>query len=194
MGAVVAGALVAWQSQAAVAQQMSDEITFAKHVAPIFEENCQICHQPNSVAQMSLLTYEQAKFYTPLIKMKVESRVMPPWHINRSIGIQDFKNDRGLTDKAIETIVRWVDSGAAFGNERDLPEPAEFPDSNRWQLADRLGAPDLIVKSEPFTLEAVTMDQWFRPIVETGLTEARWVKAIEIKPTYPDGRKSSTMC
>ncbi len=33
------------------------------------------------------------------------------------------------------------------------------------------------------------MDKWFRPIVETGLTEARWVRAIEMKPTYPDGRK-----
>ncbi len=188
-GGVGMAVLLAVQSRAVAGQQAHEGITYAKHVAPILQENCQICHQPNSVAPMSLLTYEQAKLYAPLIKVKVESRLMPPWYINRSVGIQKFQNDRGLTDDEIETIVRWVDGGAAFGDEKDLPPPVEFPDPNRWQLADRFGEPDLIIKSEPYTLAAVTQDKWFRPIVETGLTEPRWVRAIEIKPSYPDGRK-----
>ena len=181
-------AVFVFQAQATHAQQEHD-VTYAKQVAPILQEKCQICHQPNSVAPMSLLTYEQAKLYAPLIKMKVEARVMPPWHINRTVGIQKFQNDRGLTDEQIETIVRWVDAGAPFGDEKDLPPPREFPDPNRWQLSDRFGPPDLIVKSEPYTLEAQTQDKWFRPTVETGVTEPRWVKAIEVKPSYPDGRR-----
>ena len=167
-----------------------DPVTFAKDVAPIFQEKCQICHQPNSVAPMSLLTYREVRPYARLIKEKVAARVMPPWHVNRTVGIQEFKNDRGLTDEQIDTIVRWVDAGAPLGDLADMPPPKEFPDPNRWQLSDRFGRdPDLVVKSEPYTLAAQTQDKWWRPTVETGLTEARWVKAIEIKPTYPDGRR-----
>ena len=94
------------------------EVTYARDVAPILQQKCQICHQPNSVAPMSLLTYEQARLFAPLIKVKVAARVMPPWHINRTVGIQDFQNDRGLTDEQIETIVSWVDAGAPFGDEK----------------------------------------------------------------------------
>ncbi len=114
---------------------------------------------------------------------------MPPYHINRTVGIQDFKNDRGLTDEQIETIVSWVDQGAVYGDAADEPPPMHFPDPNRWQLADEFGEPDLIVRSEPFSLAAVTQDRWFRPTVPTGLTEARWVRAIEMRPSYPEGRK-----
>ncbi len=165
------------------------EVTYARDVAPILQQKCQICHQPNSVAPMSLLTYEQVRTYAPLIKSKVESRIMPPYHINRTVGIQGFKNDRGLTNEQIETIVTWVDQGAVYGDAADEPPPMEFPDPNRWQLADRFGEPDLIIQSEPYTLAAATQDKWFRPTVETGLTEPRWVRAIEMKPSYPDGRR-----
>jgi hypothetical protein len=117
------------------------------------------------------------------------ARVMPPWHLDSTVGIQEFQNDRGLTNEQIDTIVGWVDGGMPFGERSDLPPAKTFPDPNRWQLADRFGEPDLIVRSEPYTLAAETQDKWFRPVVETGLTEARWVRAIEMKPSYPDGRK-----
>ena len=138
---------------------------------------------------MSLLTYEQVRRYAPRIRTKVENRIMPPYHINRTVGIQDFKNDRGLTDEQIETIVSWVDQGGVYGDAADEPPPMQFPDPNRWQLAGEFGEPDLIVRSEPFSLAAVTQDRWFRPTVPTGLTEARWVRAIEMRPSYPEGRK-----
>ncbi len=64
------------------AQQAEEEITFAKHVAPILQEKCQVCHQPNSVAPMSLLTYQDAQRYAPMIRAKVAARVMPPWNID----------------------------------------------------------------------------------------------------------------
>jgi len=181
--------LLMLSGQAALAQTGGEQITFAKHVAPILQEKCQVCHQPNSVAPMSLLTYDDALPYAQLMKAKVSARVMPPWHLDRSVGIQKYQNDRGLTDAQIETIVRWVDGGTPFGDESDLPPPREFPDPNRWQLGDRFGEPDMIVKSDPYTLPAETQDKWFRPVVETGLTEPRWVRAIEMKPSYPDGRQ-----
>ena len=190
LSAILCGvmALVATPAADLMAQE-ADQVTYARDVAPILQEKCQVCHQPNSVAPMSLLTYEQVRTYAPLIKVKVADRIMPPYHINRTVGIQDFKYDRGLTDEQIETIVSWVDQGAVYGDAADEPAPMEFPDPNRWQLADEFGEPDLIIESEPFSLAAVTQDQWFRPTVETGLTEPRWVRAIEMRPSYPDGRK-----
>jgi hypothetical protein len=164
-------------------------VTFTRHIAPILQQKCQVCHQPNSIAPMPLMTYADAKQFAGAIKARVESRVMPPWHIDRNVGVRQFKNDRGLTDDQIATIVRWVEGGAPEGDPKDLPPPATFADPTGWQYAEQFGPPDLVIKSAPYTLAAQTQDKWFRPISETGLTEPRWVRAIEIKPSYPDGRR-----
>ena len=164
-------------------------VTFAKDVAPILQEKCQVCHQPNSIGPMPLVTYDDAKSFARSIRTRVAARLMPPWHIDRTIGIRDFQNDRSLSDAQIDTIVRWVDAGAPMGDPKDLPPPKTFPDPTGWQLAEEFGPPDLVIKSPPYTLAARTQDKWFRPTSETGLTEPRWVRAIEIKPSYPDGRR-----
>ena len=52
---------------------------------------------------------------------------MPPWHIDKTVGIREFKNDRSLTDEEIETIVGWVDGGALPGDPKDMPPPMQFP-------------------------------------------------------------------
>lgn len=167
----------------------AQDITFAKHVAPIIQQKCQTCHRPNSIAPMALLTYDNVREYADEIRAHVSERVMPPWHIDRAVGIHDFKNDRGLTDEQIATIVRWLDGGMPLGNPADMPPPLSFPDASGWQLAKQLGEPDLVLKSPPYTIAARTQDKWFRPTTETGLTEARWVRAIEIRPASADGRK-----
>jgi hypothetical protein len=139
---------------------------------------------------MSLLTYQEARAFAPLIKQRVEARTMPPWHIDRSVGIQQFRNDRSLTDEEIATIIRWVDDGAPLGDPADMPPAVEWPDPTVWQLEQQFGAPDLVIRSEPFDVPAHGQDKWWRPSVPTGLTEARWVRAIEVKPSFPAGRKS----
>ena len=165
-------------------------VTYAKDVAPILQQKCQECHQPNSIAPMSLLTYGDAVDNADAIKDKVANRLMPPWHIDKTVGIQKFKNDRSLTDEQIATIVNWVDDGTPRGNPSDEPPPRAFADPNRWQLADKMGGPpDLVIRSTPYTLAAHTQDKWYRPTIETGLTEPRWVRAMEIKPVHPGDRK-----
>ena len=166
-----------------------DEITYAKNVAPIFQAKCQECHRPGSIAPISLLTYDEAKKNGARIKSRVQSRRMPPWHLDRTVGIQHFKNDRSLTDAQIDTIVRWVDAGMPAGDPKDLPAPLTFPDDQAWQMSEKFGKPDMIVKSAPYTVATRGQDKWWRPVTETGLTEPRWVRAIEIKPSYPAGRK-----
>ncbi len=185
-----AGALAALAfAPAALDAQDRPALTYAKDVAPIIQESCAACHQSGSIAPMSLTSFEAVKRYSSAIREKVSERIMPPWHIDRSVGIQEFKNDRGLEDAEIKTVIGWIDSGMAFGDEKDLPPPIEFPDYSDWRYRERFGEPDLVIRSEPYTLAAKTQDKWFRPTVETGLDRERWVKAIEMRPSYPDGRR-----
>jgi len=189
VGALSLAVLSASQSPTPPSGAAREAITFTKHVAPILQQKCQVCHQPNSIGPMPLLTYEDAKKFATKIRSRVRARVMPPWHIDKTVGIREFQNDRSLTDEQIETIVSWVDAGAPQGEPKDLPPPVEFPDPTGWQLAKQFGAPDLVIKSPPYTLAPRTQDKWFRPVSDTGLSEPRWVRAIEIKPSYPDGRR-----
>lgn len=170
--------------------EVEREVTWSGEVAAIFQEKCQECHRPNSIAPMSLLSYEEAKLFAPVIRFRVENRVMPPWHVNPQVGIQDFANDRGLSDEERAAILAWVDQGAPEGDASEAPAPLDFNDALVWRLEDQMGsAPDLVVESEPFDLDAVTQDKWFRPSTPTGLTEERWVKAIEIRPKNDASRR-----
>ncbi len=189
LGAVALVMVLAFP-QWATAQQATDSgVTFAKDVAPIFQEKCQVCHRPDSMAPMSLVTYEESRPWAKAIRERVITRQMPPWHIDKTVGIQHFQNDRSLSDSQIATIVRWVDAGAPKGDAKDLPPPKQWPDESKWSFADRFGTPDLVIKSPDWTVPAVGLDAWYKPVVPTGLTEPRWVRAIEIRPATVKGRK-----
>src|SRR4051812_13221376 len=86
--------------------------TYSKDVAPILQRACQNCHRPNSIAPMPLLTYQDTRPWARAIKQKVAARDMPPWSVEKTVGIQKFKDDRSLTDAEIETMEKWVDAGA----------------------------------------------------------------------------------
>src|SRR5579862_6007225 len=106
-----------------------DQATFAKDIAPILQSHCQACHRPNNIAPMSLLTYEDARPWARSIKARVSEREMPPWYIDRNVGIKKFDPDPSLSDAEIATIVKWVDSGAPRGNQADMPPPRKFDDN-----------------------------------------------------------------
>ena len=125
---------------AAVAQAQSSP-TFAEDIAPILYESCVRCHQPNGIGPMALLTYEDVRPYASRIKRNVEARVMPPWHLDPTVGIQAYKNDISLSDSEIESVVSWVDAGAPEGDPAKLPMLPELPDGSVWQLEDELGPP-----------------------------------------------------
>ena len=119
------GAFLIFPYLSIAADSPNAPVTFAKDVAPILQAKCQECHHKGTAAPLSLVTYGDVRPHAALIKDRVATRNMPPWHIDRTVGIQRFKNDRSLTDEQIDTIVRWVDSGKAPGNPKDLP-PAKM--------------------------------------------------------------------
>jgi hypothetical protein len=162
--------------------------TFAKDIAPLFQEKCQVCHRPGSMAPMSLVNYQDARPWARSIRNQVASRMMPPWHLDKTIGIQKFKNDRSLTDAQIDLVVRWVDAGAPMGDPKDMPPAKTWPDGDMWHLAEQFGPPEVIIRTDPYTMSADGQDKWWRSLVDTGVGEPRWVRAIEVKPS-PKGRK-----
>ena len=189
LGVIALAAILAVPGMA-LAQDAADATpTFSKDVAPIFRAKCEACHRPGYIAPMSLQTYAEVRPWARSIKNRVETRQMPPWHIDKAVGIQDFQNDRSLTNAELDTIVRWVDAGAPRGNPADMPPPAVFADDDVWNFADQFrGPPDLVLLSTPYTMPALAQDHWWKPEVPTGLTEDRWVRAIEMRPSTVAGR------
>jgi len=150
-------------------------VTFARDVAPILYKHCAECHRPTMFAPMSLMTYEDARPYARSIKQKVAARQMPPWGADPAFGT--FKNDPRLTEQEIDTIVAWADNGAPKGDDADLPARPQFADG--WTI----GQPDLVVTmEEEFRIPETGTIPYTYFKVPTGLTEDKWIQAIEIKP------------
>jgi hypothetical protein len=156
--------------------------TFAKDVAPIFQAKCQTCHHQGTSAPMSLTTFEEVRPWAKSIQQRVANRDMPPWHLDKTVGIKHYKNDRSLSDDEISTVLRWVDAGAPHGDPADMPKPLAFaPDSN-WFM----GEPDLKVTTpNDFTMYANGPDWWIDQFADVTIDEDRWIKAMEIKPSNP---------
>jgi hypothetical protein len=155
------------------------DATFSKDIAPILERSCQNCHRAGSIAPMALLTYKDARPWARSIKEKVVRREMPPWHIDRNVGITKFKEDPSLTDAEIATISNWVDHGAPEGNPADMPTPRQFSDLDKWQI----GKPDVVVSmKKPYRLKANGQDEYYDIDIDPGFKEDVYIQAVETKP------------
>ena len=156
--------------------------TFTKDVAPIFQKSCQTCHHAGTSAPMSLVTYDEVRPWARSIRQRVANRDMPPWHLDKTVGIRHYKNDRSLSDDEIATVLRWVDTGAPQGNPVDMPAPLAFRPEADWFI----GEPDLKVTTPTdFAMYATGPDWWIDQFADVELTEDRWIKAMEIKPSNP---------
>jgi len=122
--------------------------TFTKDVAPIFQKHCQSCHHEGTVAPMSLITYKDSRPWARAIKERVLMRDMPPWHLDKSVGIRRYKNDILLNDGEIDIIVKWVGGGAHEGPPADMTKPQTFASQAEWVIGKR----DRRVTTNDFTM------------------------------------------
>jgi len=185
IGALAAMGTLALAPSLVRAQTQEATPTFAKDVMPILQRSCQQCHRAGEIAPMSLMTYEEVRPWARSIRARVSSREMPPWHIDKTVGIQQFKDDPSLSDDEISTIVRWIDGGAPLGNPADMPPPREFADTNAWQI----GTPDVIVKFPKKLVPAEGPDLFGELFADIPITEDRYIKAIQTRSATPASHK-----
>jgi len=151
------------------------EVNYAKHVAPIFQERCAGCHHPGTAAPFSLLSYDDARDWSEMIKEVVGQRRMPPWSADPRFG--KFRNDLRLAPEEIDTLVAWIDGGMLPGDKRDLPKPREFAEG--W-LIDK---PDIVLKMPvEYTVKATGTVEYQYFVTPTNFTEDVWVQATEARP------------
>ena len=188
LGLPAIAAAIAIASAVATAQTAPTaqaQVVFTKDVAPILYRSCIRRHRPDEIAPMSLLTYNDARPWARAIKERVSRREMPPWFIDRTIGIQQYKNDLSLTDNEIATIVKWVDAGAPQGNPADMPPLPKLEDAGVW----RIGTPDLVIKYPTYRMPAAGPDLYGTLITPFNTTEDRYIKAIQSRVVGSTSRK-----
>ncbi len=150
------------------------KVTFSKDVAPIFNKACIECHRAGEIGPFALTSYKESRPWARSIKEKVVSKTMPPWLADPNHG--KFANDRSLSEKEINTIVAWVDSGAPEGNVKDLPPAPKYAEG--WNI----GKPDQVFKlPEAFPVPATGVVDYKYFNVATNFTEDKWVTAAEIR-------------
>ena len=183
--ALVAAAAVAPAAAGGQGAAGESEVTFTKDVAPIFQRSCLVCHRAGEMAPMSLVTYEEVRPWARAIRNRVVAREMPPWHIDKNIGIQSFKDDPSLSDAEIAMVAEWVDNGAPKGDPADMPPPVEFPDASEWQI----GEPDLVVQYPAYRVPAEGPDLFGALYTDLDLDEDRYIRAIQTRPADEPSRR-----
>ena len=159
--------------------------TYTEDVAPIMYNSCVNCHRAGEMAPMALTTYAEVRPWARAIKDRTASREMPPWHLDKNIGIQEYKDDISLTDQQIATIGRWVDAGAPQGDPALMPEMPQFPDAASWEI----GEPDLIVRYPDYLVPAEGPDLFGSLYAPIPVEEDRYLSAIQTRPADARSRQ-----
>jgi hypothetical protein len=148
--------------------------TYTQNVAPILYAHCVLCHHPNYIAPMSLLTYADAKLWADTIQDRVDHRIMPPWFGDPAD--HRFANDPRLSAGDIATIDRWVMAGEPEGPRSAQPPVPQF--KSGWSL----GKPDLVFAIPNDFVKQPGADQYLYFRVPTHFAHDVWVRAADLEP------------
>ena len=157
----------------------SGDITYSKHIAPIFNARCVECHRSGQIAPFPLTTYSETIGWEAMIAEVVDQGRMPPWNANPRFG--HFSNDARLTTEEKQLISQWITNGCPEGDPADLPQPPMFVDG--W----RMPQPDLVVNvsEQPFSVPATGVVEYQYIEVDPGFTEDKYIVAAEARPGNP---------
>lgn len=156
------------------------DITYHNRISRIVQSHCLECHRDGGPAPFGLSNYEEVASQSGAIRQVIEKGVMPPWFAAAPANgeVSPFANDCSLASQDKADLVAWLDGGKPEGNSIDAPLPRSFVAG--WQI----GKPDHIVQvPTPFSVKATGTMPYQNVTVETGLTETKYLKAIEVKPS-----------
>ncbi|MBC7422885.1 MAG: cytochrome c [Ferruginibacter sp.] len=93
----------------------AQELNFYKDISPIIQAKCAPCHHSGGGTPFSLITFEDVSKRASFIKEVVQSHYMPPWRADNKY--VHFANDRSLSNKEIDLLVKWIDNKAPEGRK-----------------------------------------------------------------------------
>ncbi|HLO98460.1 MAG TPA: hypothetical protein VK171_07690, partial [Fimbriimonas sp.] len=91
----------------------NEEISYTKHLAPLFASQCAPCHQANGSAPFDFSTYDGVKANLALIRQQLQSRAMPPVRTSSNFISHRF---RPWTDEELVRFQEWDRAGAKLDN------------------------------------------------------------------------------
>ncbi len=151
-------------------------VTFNGQIASIIYNNCSSCHRPGEAAPFALLSFNDVAKKAKTIARVTASHQMPPWKAEP--GSYAYRDERRLTGEQIALIQKWVAGGTPEGDAVAKIEPPKF--ASGWQL----GEPDLIVEMPvAYHVPADGPDIYRNIAVPLGLTEDKWITAIDMRPS-----------
>jgi len=152
----------------------ANTLTFTKDIAPIVWKNCAECHRAGEVGPFPLTSYQDVARRAKTICAAIDKGAMPPW---KAAPVQRYHDERVLSAEQVGLIKQWAAEGAREGNPADLPPMPKF--NSGWKL----GTPDLVLEMpEEFSVAAEGRDVYRNFVIPTGLTEDRWLAAVEVHP------------
>ena len=155
----------------------NSSVTYASHIAALFQKRCVECHRAGEIGPFALTSYEEAAGWAGMIEEVVEEGRMPPWHANPQHG--HFSEDRRLTSEEKTLIHQWVAAGAPAGDLATAPPAKSYPTG--WQMERE---PDFVFKMRKTPFEVPPTGevkyQFFQ--VDPGFTEDKWIAASEVQP------------
>jgi hypothetical protein len=150
--------------------------TYHRDVAPILAKHCQGCHRAGEIGPMQFTSYKETRPWAAAIKASVASKRMPPWFADPAHG--KFANDRSMPLADIQTLVSWVDGGAPEGSPGKAAPAPKFLEG--WNIPQ----PDLTLSlAQPFEVPKSGEVDYQYIVIPTGLTEDKWVRMVEARPT-----------
>src|ERR1051326_1013453 len=172
----LSGALLLVLPLATRAASDTPSVTFNQQIAPIIYQNCSTCHRPDEAAPFPLLSYHDAVRKAKTIAKVIASGTMPPWKAEPAS--YAYRDERRLTARQIALIQTWVAQGMPEGPDAAKIEPPKF--ASGWTL----GEPDLVVEMPAaYHVPPDGPDIYRNIAVPLGLTEDKWVTAIDMKPS-----------
>ncbi|MGD2134321.1 MAG: redoxin domain-containing protein, partial [Maricaulaceae bacterium] len=146
------------------------DISYSDTIAPMLMDNCVACHSPGGIGPFAMTSYDMVRGYAPMIREVVRTRRMPPYHADPHVG--EFADARRLDPEEITTLVHWIEAGAPRG-QGDDPLIEGVTEAPEWPL----GEPDMVVELPPFDVPASGVVEYWNPVIENPLTEAKWLRA-----------------
>ena len=173
---------------------ITSKYTYNEHVFPILRDHCGACHVEGGVAPMSLLTYRDARPWVESIREELIAERMPPHYVAGAgagaiiINTGITGGNRPLTARELDTIIVWATGGTPEGDV--TKRPASVPPRPDWPG----GRPDLVVRMpSPVTLAAGRAEDTRELVIATGLTESRFVRAVDLLPGTPSMVRDATV-